>query len=639
MTKFKAYCWNPENGRDFTHKLPNYNLVQRANLNAIETIEFLPNLIYLSDGSKGTDGRWARKKTPEWWNRPYTYGSVIYKPEGEDAKVGITFCTDYDKANYPNLYPKFKKPDLTQGAVYSYSGEIFNPNAQAIKIVCKALYGEREQVIQTISIASNSWGKIATTYTLEETQTVEKFGITIETEESFTGGMSLEVYIPKIEAGDKVTPFSTDEDELDRDRKLDQADSIPPFVGYYEGSEASDNYKDYNWIGAKQDNEFFYLSERGLCMQQAVWCYTRPLSQRVLIGIDSDTYDTEAGRTIKFHVLNGNKGIFDLTGSIIYPEQFTDKRQTFDQDTRAWVDNQEPLYVTDANTAIDVAFGEMASNILEGYYYTQTDKRYRVDETLRSAMVNMGYNMGSYWSGWNFESYMNEMRATYNIENCRVTGKTNFGSMNDWTSNVCFPTGVVLAPYKPKLTENDTQKLKGVSSATSIWRPSVLRTDRETEDWFRSYENSRTRPVPTQILFANYETKKAWSFQQQSNGTWKRSKEINIPGSATAFAYANVWKDIIPRNGELKGHVIFTDKNYGDFADNVRPVTLGVEELFPTITYENVKFNPQMYAIAYNTKLFWWGQKANTANLTYGECGVRSVDFLTGLCSVERVYK
>ena len=90
-----------------------------------------------------------------------------------------------------------------------------------------------------------------------------------------------------------------------------------------------------------------------------------------MIGIDSDTYDTEAGRTLKFHVINGERGIFDLTGNVIYPEQFTDKRQTFDSDTKAWADNQEPLYVTDANTAIDCTFGEIASNIIEGYYYQQ----------------------------------------------------------------------------------------------------------------------------------------------------------------------------------------------------------------------------------------------------------------------------
>lgn len=208
--------------------------------------------------------------------------------------------------------------------------------------------------------------------------------------------------------------------------------------------------------------------------------------------------------------------------------------------------------------------------------------------------------------------------------------------MNEWTGSVSFPTGVVLAPYKPKLNETDTKKLKGVSSATSIWATGVLRTDRSTEDWFREYENSITRPVPTQILFANYNTKKAWLFQQQTNGTWSKSGEFTIPASNTLFASA--WH-IIPKNGELKGNVIMTDKNYVDFPANARPITLGVEELFPVIKYNEVKFNPQMYATAYNTKLFWWGQKAKVSNLTYGECGVRSVDFMTGLCTIERVYK
>ena len=139
------------------------------------------------------------------------------------------------------------------------------------------------------------------------------------------------------------------------------------------------------------------------------------------------------------------------------------------------------------------------------------------------------------------------------------------------------------------------------------------------------------------MLFANFTTKKAWLFTDKGNGTWSKSSEFTIPAGATA--YATAWSTIIPQNGELKGNVIMTDKNYADFPDNARPVTLGVEELFPTIQYENVKFNPQMYTMAYNTKLSWWGQKANVANLTYGECGIRATDFMTGLCTIERVYK
>ena len=638
MTIFKAYCWNSNTGRDFTIKKPNWNIVQRCSLKSIETIQYLPQHIYLLDGTTGTEtsNRWQRKKCPDDWNRPFSFGSVITKPQGENKISGIAFCTDYERKQYPNLYPNFITPNLTQGQKYGLSGTLYNSGVNVLEVRLKLLYGTKNELVATYQAQPNQYLDVKEIYTLPSTETVEKFGIAFEVAQT-SDFVQFEVYLPKIEQGGEVTPFIEDRDEFIGYRKTNTDDGTPPFTGTYEGTAPqSTDYKDYIWAGSKTDKELFYLEERGICKQEAVWCYCRPLNQRILIGIDSDTYDTEAGRTLKFHVINGNKGIFDLTGSVIYPEQFTDKRQTFDSDTKAWVDNQEPLYVTDANTAIDCTFGEMASNILEGYYYQQADKRYRVDELLRSAMVNMGYNMGSYWSGWNFDSYMEQMGATYNIENCRVSEKTNYSSMNEWTGSVAFPSGVVLAPYKPKLNETDTQRLKGVSSATSIWATGVLRTERSVEDWFREYENSRTRPVPTQILFANYGTKKAWLFQQQSNGTWSKSGEFTIPASATAFA--RNW-GIIPKNGELKGNVIMTDKNYADFPTNARPITLGVEELFPVIKYNDVKFNPQMYATAYNTKLFWWGQKANTSNLTYGECGVRSVDFMTGLCTVERVYK
>ena len=636
MTIFKAYCWNSNTGRDFTIKKPNWNIVQRCSLKAIETIRFLPEHIYLLDGTTGaeTSNRWQRKKCPDDWNRPFSYGSVITKPQGENKISGIAFCTDYSRRKH-NIYPNFVRPNLTQGQKYGLSATLYNPNGNVLEVSLKLLYGTRNELVETYQVQPYQYVDVKEIYTLPSTETAEKFGLAFEVAQT-NDFVQFEVYLPKVEQGGEVTPFVEDRDEFYVFQKTNDDDGTPPFTGTYEGKPPqSTDYKDYNWTGVRLTN-FFYLEERGICKQEAIWCYSRPLGQRVLIGIDSDTYDTEVGRTLKFHVINGNKGIFDLTGNVIFPEQFTDKRQTFDSDTKAWVDNQEPLYVTDANTAIDCTFGEMASNIIEGYYYQQADKRYRVDELLRSAMVNTGYNMGSYWSDWYFDWAVDVMRATYNIENCRVSEKTNYSSMNEWTGSVAFPTGVVLAPYKPKLNETDVKKLKGVSSATSIWATGVLRTERSVEDWFREYENSRTRPVPTQILFANYNTKKAWLFQQQSNGTWRKSGEFTIPASATSFARA--W-GIIPKNGELKGNVIMTDKNYADFPTNARPITLGVEELFPVIKYNEVKFNPQMYATAYNTKLFWWGQKANVSNLTYGECGVRSVDFMAGLCTVERVYK
>ena len=638
MTIFKAYCWNSNTGRDFTIKKPNWNIIQRCSLAHIETIELLPQHIYLLDGTTGkeTNNRWQRKACPDDWNRPFSFGSVITKPQGENKISGIAFCTDYERKQYPNLYPNFVTPNLTQGQKYGLSGILYNSSINVLEISLKLLYGTKNELVATYKVQPNQYLDVKEIYTLPSTETVEKFGIAFEVAQT-SDFVQFEVYLPKIEPGAEITPFAQDKDEYTNSRKTNEDDNTPPFTGTYEGiPPQSFNYNVYSWVGSKTSKELYYLEERGICKQEAVWCYTRPLGQRVLIGVDSDIYNTEAGRTLKFHVINGNKGVFDLTGNVIYPEQFTDERQTFDSDTKAWVDNQEPLYITDANTAIDCTFGEMASNILEGYYYTQTDKRYRVDELLRSAMVNTGYNMGSYWSDWNFNSYANEMRATYNIENCRVSEKTSYSSMNEWTGSVSFPTGVVLAPYKPKLSEMDTKTLKGVSSATSIWAKGVLKTEREVEDWFREYENSRTRPVPTQILFANYNTKKAWLFQQQSNGTWSKSGEFTIPASATSFA--SYW-GIIPKNGELKGNVIMTDKNYADFPTSSRPITLGVEELFPVIKYNEVKFNPQMYATAYNTKLFWWGQKANVSNLTYGECGIRSVNFMTGLCTIERVYK
>ncbi|QGT52762.1 hypothetical protein KMD04_gp31 [Lactococcus phage CHPC1242] len=468
MTIFKAYCWNSNTGRDFTIKKPNWNIVQRCSLKSIETIELLPQHIYLLDGTTGveTSNRWQRKKCPEDWNRPFSYGSIVTKPQGENKISGIAFCTDYDRKQYPSLYPNFVTPNLTQGQKYGLSGTLYNSGVNVLEVRLKLLYGTKNELVGTYQVQPNQYLDVKEVYTLPSTETAEKFGIAFEVAQT-SDFVQFEVYLPKIEQGGEVTPFVEDRDEFNGYRKTNTDDGTPPFTGFYEGTPPqSVDYKVYTWVGSKTDKELFYLEERGICKQEAVWCYSRPLGQRVLIGIDSDTYDTEAGRTLKFHVLNGDKGIFDLTGNVIYPEQFTEKRQTFDSNTKAWVDNQELLYVTDANTAIDCTFGEMASNIEEGYIYQQPDKRYKVAGLLGSAMVNTGYNTGSYWANWNFDSYTSEMWRSYNIENCRVNEKISYSSMNEWTGNVAFPTGVVLAPYKPKLSETDTKKVKGISSAT-----------------------------------------------------------------------------------------------------------------------------------------------------------------------------
>ncbi|MFK5173265.1 hypothetical protein ACI3QN_12185, partial [Propionibacterium freudenreichii] len=157
MTIFKAYCWNPNTGRDFTIKKPNWNIVQRCSLKSIETIQYLPQHIYLLDGTTGaeTSNRWQRKKCPDDWNRPFSYGSIVTKPQGENKISGIAFCTDYERKQYPSLYPNFIKPNLTQGQKYGLSGTLYNPGINVLEVRLKLLYGTKNELVGTYQVQPN----------------------------------------------------------------------------------------------------------------------------------------------------------------------------------------------------------------------------------------------------------------------------------------------------------------------------------------------------------------------------------------------------------------------------------------------------------------------------------------------------
>ena len=102
MTIFKAYCWNSNTGRDFTIKKPNWNIVQRCSLKSIETIELLPQHIYLfrrNDRSRKQASVGKRKQCPDDWNRPFSYGSVVTKPQGENKNKRYLLFVQIMKEN------------------------------------------------------------------------------------------------------------------------------------------------------------------------------------------------------------------------------------------------------------------------------------------------------------------------------------------------------------------------------------------------------------------------------------------------------------------------------------------------------------------------------------------------------------
>ena len=363
--------------------------------------------------------------------------------------------------------------------------------------------------------------------------------------------------------------------------------------------------------------------------------------QRVLIGIDSDIYTNASGRTVNFHVLNGSKSVFDMTGNNLYPEQFQDDRQAFDGVGNDWATIQEPLYVVDQNTAIDPVAGEMANVVIEGYHYKQASQGYRVDEIPRSAILNVGYSLGSYYVNEDSGKEVEVMRNRVGITPPQVFGEPSYSNMNDWMTTYGLPNGLIMRPWRVRMVDTETN-LKAIKGISIGWNVSLfqkyLATDHMSEDWFRGYDNKRTKAIPDRVLFINDKQKSAWLYKYNpTKSAWERSVEYTIPASDTALLKA--WT-IVPKDGAMNGHIVFTDKTNAEMLQNIRPNWLDYDEFTPKVQYDEVKYNPQMFTNLYNTRYQWWGIKdENPQNQSYGPCVPYEMDFMTGLCKLERIYE
>lgn len=626
----KAYTWNEKTGLDFCKELPQWNLLTRSNLRFLtgDTSEdpdkFDPSHYFKLNDLSEVD---RTSQFPNDWHRPYSLGIRLYNPKNATGKWGWTYLTHWEKLPV--------KPNLTQGNKIGVSMRLTNFGRKPLDFNLKLLYGNSVASVGTYTVEPWQYVFISELVTLMQTETVEKLGLTVELD-STGQEEQIGLFFPKIEM-DKVTPYVTTEEEYNYLNSQDMADSRPVYTGYSETD--SDDFRSYVWGGQLNDENYELFG--GDTKQNAVWCYCRPLGQRVLIGIDSDIYTNASGRTVKFHVLNGNKSVFDMTGNTLYPEQFQDARQAFDGVGNDWVTIQEPLYVVDQNTAIDPVAGEMANVVIEGYHYQQASQGYRVDEIPCSAIANVGYSLGSYYVNENSDKEIDVMRGRVGITPPQVFGSPSYSGMNDWMTTYGLPNGLIMRPWHVRMVDTETNltKIKGISIGWNVATfQKYLATDHVTEDWFRSYDNKRTKAIPDRVLFINDKAKRAWLYKYNTTkSAWERSVEYTIPAGGTAFL--RYWT-IVPKDGNMNGHIVFTDKTNTEMLQNVRPNWLDYDEFTPKVQYDEVKYNPQMFTNLYNTRYQWWGIKdENPQNQSYGPCVPYEMDFMTGLCKLERIYQ
>ncbi|WLW38775.1 hypothetical protein 135ceduo_00035 [Lactococcus phage STA135] len=626
----KAYTWNEKTGLDFCRELPQWNLLTRSNLRFLkgdtseEPDKFDPSHYFKLNALSEVD---KTGQFPSDWHRPYSLGIRLYNPKNASGTWGWTYWTHWEKLPV--------KPNLTQGNKMGVSMRLTNFGRKPLDFNLKLLYGNTSASVGTYTVEPWQYVFVSELVTLQTTETAKNLGLTVELD-STGQEEQIGLFFPKIEM-DKVTPYVTTEEEYNYFKSQDMADSRPVYTGYSETD--SNDFKDYVWGGQLNDENYELFG--GDTKQNAVWCYCYPLNQRVLIGIDSDTYTNASGRTVNFHVLNGSKSVFDMTGNTLYPEQFQDERQAFDGVGNDWATIQEPLYVVDQNTAIDPVAGEMANVCIEGYHYQQASQGYKVDEVVRSAILNVGYSLGSYYVNEDSVKEVDVMRSRVGVTPPQVFGEPSYSGMNDWMTTYGLPNGFIMRPWKVRMVDTETNltKIKGISIG---WNVSLfqkfLATDHVTEDWFRSYDNKRTKAIPDRVLFINDKAWRAWLYKYNpTKSAWERSVEYTIPIEDTALLKA--WT-IVPKDGAMNGHIVFTDKTNAEMLQNIRPNWLDYDEFTPKVQYDEVKYNPQMFTNLYNTRYQWWGIKdENPQNQSYGPCVPYEMDFMTGLCKLERIYE
>lgn len=621
VKKYKAYCRNSRTGFGFSKELPQYNLLTNTGFKNFDDITGDSTHMYKIGNPTIT----RVTGYPQEWNFFREVFMSIDKNEGVMGQTGLVYETNYSQTA--------QRPNLTQGSKYGVSCSLVACSPITLKVNLTLLYGNSELSVGAYDIEPWERLMISKVVTLPTTETTQKFGLKVTVEETEVP-FRLFFEVPKVEPN-KVTSYQVTPEEYNSYKEGTEM----PYVGW--ADTPSDNFDDYVWGGMFWDDDFD--PNCGVVKQEATWVYARPIAQRTLIGVDNDIYDSSSGRSIEFSVIKANKNIFDMTGNNFNPEQYQDSRQRYNVPTLSWIDNSENLHVVAEHTAIDVVAGEISNNCIEANYYKQAAGNCRIDETVRSAIFNAGFSMGQYFVSQDFAREVDVMRETPNEATIRISADTTFSSMNDLITTHGRPQGFIFRPYsinqssQTKIKPTATTIVKGISIGWSMrdWVATAY-SQAENEDWFREFENQRTRAFPNKILFVNMPKMRAWLCTPDGMG-WKKSAEYTISGSATGLL--RTWNKIVPQDGQMFGNIVFTDKVYTDY-----PTTASdsfyedIDFIFPEIQYNNVKFDAHIYTNPYNTKYMWWAKaNLNTYNRTYGACQPVTIDFNTSLCTIERI--
>lgn len=686
----RAYCHNIMTGFDFSHsRTMNYNLSN--------------SYCTAYDRAEGDDFRIMSQIDREKRAIKEVYdieticpesgrhGLQGYRMKSNVPAEGAGYYVGLHLSAISYAYPLNNGVDIPAGTKVTFSVYIKNLNDFRASFITRTnesndwnRYGEQAESTEGTQmwLEPNEVGRLTWTYTTKYKHRGKSIPWHISgTAEPYTGDLGMRVYqaklgtpvtesrkqtadfyifMPKVEIGEQVTPYTGTRYMHERQNSQNYEDwhFMLPYEGKKVG-EPSDNWEDYTWDSGDMPematwkwNHGAFKSEVALTLCRATPKNDIKTTTRHWVGIDSETWNNESGRTVEFSVINRD---FNPIGQWFEIERGNDSWAPHEIHDGTWVNTGDTLYIPQQGVAVDTALGEMANMFDDGTFYAG-GTTCRIDEVLRDVVRNYPLSLPEYfWDEMSVSSGArnNLQRLEYpfrdNLQYIRVNSKKVPKADSGLQPYLDSLWNLAISTYPRKFNKvsgNPKEyngKLKGAPSfADMAGTFNYTRIFQDTGDWFREGAFGDYRPKPKVIIFRNIELRKMWWFTWD-NGQWKRSSEVSFASPATLVSSYSGMNFA----GNVRGNINFTTSPYSDFSAVDTLTDDKLDFMLPDDTIDKCYYAPKWHEFKYNTWDSYWGAEAvradgynfNTQQEKYGSFGCHDVDFQSGTMTLRRIWK
>lgn len=667
---FTAYCYNPETGYDFakTQQVPP-NLFTGSSFKGYGNFSPTKPTTQNTSQFEQIDGNnWAIVKNPI---NGEDNVSNWFPETGRTKSLGLRLQSNPDhtgEAYYVGMHMRVNnwiyspETQLKAGTVVTMSVYVYNNDDYAHTFNTRTnesndpnkWNGASENFAgASVRIEPKTWARLEWQYTLKynhEGTYKEQGDLGMRVYQAKLSGTIKADFIiamPKVEAGTQATPYRDTAYEFRSTAYWTTHDPVfRPYVG--KSLTDSDNWEDYTgWTQVSTESldnrnaDIGYTKAEVHCLNlpEDAWQGIGAVRPKIWVGIDSDTFNVATGRTVQFSQLNRE---LNFVGHIAECE--TDNTGAYNYNDSTWVNMGDIMYCSQNGLLIDPVVGEMANLGDDGSQYT-TGTLTRVDEVARDIIRNLGASYTGAFADIDYNQESESFRPK--TAGLKVASKSHpdaSGGAGAYIEGI-WNYGMTTKPYKINRFTTASKWTKGITNFIYNNGVSVFnRSLQDMSDWFREGNMGDIKPLPQRIMMINMSTKKWWWFNYNAKTRlWERSAEKARASSAPTListAYANG----LPKDGKLKGSVIFTDTNYADYSSKMLPSSLGLDILFPDERKENCYYAPMWHDNNYRSNMMYWGDTAyvrsNFVNndQKYGQFGVYDINLMSGTMTLRRVW-